>query len=205
MPEKKSISNRIRENWEMFKSVWSGVTMTFLIHLFTRLLLSSKPEKIMFICISAIVPLPYLFFSIFFLQGLVAIRSILTFKKLGTQDDKRNAIKVKICSLRLLYIFPKDPMWKIRLVMVLVMILEYKNAQVFSCFTVSHSLQQCLFSRFWFFKNQEVLIVIEVTIRVFRTPSPPPGWGRGGGCCWVLGTLQLILTNRKDLAILSDN
>ena len=147
--------------------------MTFLIHLFTRLMLSSKPQKIMFICISAIVPLPYLFFSIFFLQGLVAIRSILTFKKLGTQDDKRNAIKVEICSLCLLYIFPKDPMWRIKLVMVLMMILEYKTAQVFSCFTVSHSIT--------------------------------PGWGWGGGCCWVLGTLQLILTNRKDLAILSDN
>ena len=50
------------------------------------------------------------FFSIFFLQGLVAIRSILTFKKLGIQDDERNAIKVEICSLCLLYIFPKDPM-----------------------------------------------------------------------------------------------
>ena len=120
---------KIRENWEMFKSVWSCVTLTFLIHLFTRLMLSSKPQKIMFICISAIVPLPYLFFSIFFLQGLVAIRSILTFKKLGTQDDKRNAIKVEICSLCLLYIFPKDPMWRIRLVMVLMMILEYKTAQ----------------------------------------------------------------------------
>ena len=145
MPEKKNISNKIRENWEMFKSVWSGVTMTFLIHLFTRLMLSSKPQKIMFICISAIVPLPYLFFSIFFLQGLIAIRSILTFKKLCTQDDKRNAIKVEICSLCLLYIFPKDPMWRIRLVIVLMMILEYKTAQVFSCFTVSHSLQQSVF------------------------------------------------------------
>ena len=143
--KKKNISNKIRENWEMFKRVWSGVTMTFLIHPFTRLMLSSKPQKITFICISAIVPLPYLFLSIFFLQGLVAIRSILTFKKLGTQDDKRNAIKVKICSLCLLYIFPKDPMWRIRLVMVLMMILEYKNAQVFSCFTVSHSLQQSVF------------------------------------------------------------
>ena len=146
MPEKKC--NKMRENWEMFKSVWSGVTMTFLIHLFTRLMLSSKPQKIMFICISAIIPLPYLFFSIFFLQGLVAIKSILTFKKLGTQDDKRNAIKVEICSLCLLYIFPKDPAWRIRLVMVLMMILEYKTAQVFLCFTVSHSLQQCLFPDF---------------------------------------------------------
>ena len=129
MPGKKNISNKIRENWEMFKSVWSGVTLTFLIHLFTRVMLSSKPQKIMFICISAIVLLPYLFFSIFFLQGLVAIRSILTFKKLGTQDDERNAIKVEICSLCLLYIFPKDPMWRTRLVMVLMMILEYKTAQ----------------------------------------------------------------------------
>ena len=74
-------------------------------------MLSSKPQKIMFICISAIVPYYLTFFlAFFFLQGLVAIRSILTFKKLGTQDDKRNAIKVEICSLCLLYIFPKDPM-----------------------------------------------------------------------------------------------
>jgi len=64
--------------------------------------------------------------------------------------------------------------------MVLMMILEYKTAQVFSCFTVSHSLQQCLFSRFWFFKNQEVLIFIEVTIRVFRTAPPPVGGGVEG-------------------------
>ena len=63
--------------------------------------------------------------------------------------------------------------------MVLMMILEYKNAEVFSCFTVSHSLQQSVFFPDFGSKNQEVLIVIEVTIRVFRTP-PPVGGGVEG-------------------------
>ena len=60
----------------------------------------------------------------------------------------------------------------------MMMILEYKNAQlVFSCFTVSHSLQQSVFFPDFGSKNQEVLIAIEVTIRVFR--SPPPWLGVG--------------------------
>ena len=61
------------------------------------------------------------------------------------------------------------------------MILEYKNAEVFSCFTVSHSLQQSVFFPDFGSKNQEVLIAIEVTIS--SGPPPPPGWGWGGGCC----------------------
>ena len=56
--------------------------------------------------------------------------------------------------------------------MVLMMILEYKNAEVFSCFTVSHSLQQSVFFPDFGSKNQEVLIAIEVTI----SSGPPPPW-----------------------------
>ena len=62
----------------------------------------------------------------------------------------------------------------------MMMILEYKNAQVFSCFTVSHSLQQSVFFPDFGSKNQEVLIAIEVTIRVFRSPPPLVGGGVEG-------------------------
>ena len=68
------------------------------------------------------------------------------------------------------------------------MTLEYKNAQVFSCFTVSHSLQQSVFFPDFGSKNQEVLIVIEVTIRVFRTPHPPLV---GGGVEGAAESLEL--------------
>ena len=60
--------------------------------------------------------------------------------------------------------------------MVLMMILEYKNAEVFSCFTVSHSLQQSVFFPDFGSKNQEVLIAIEVTI----SSGPPPPLVGGG-------------------------
>ena len=67
--------------------------------------------------------------------------------------------------------------------MVLMMILEYKNAEVFSCFTVSHSLQQSVFFPDFGSKNQEVLIAIEVTIRVtirsLLVQDPPPLVGGG--------------------------
>ena len=68
--------------------------------------------------------------------------------------------------------------------MVLMMILEYKNAEVFSCFTVSHSLQQSVFFPDFGSKNQEVLIAIEVTIRVtirslLVQDLPPPWLGVG--------------------------
>ena len=68
--------------------------------------------------------------------------------------------------------------------MVLMMILEYKNAEVFSCFTVSHSLQQSVFFPDFGSKNQEVLIAIEVTIRVtirslLVQDLPPPLVGGG--------------------------
>ena len=80
--------------------------------------------------------------------------------------------------------------------MVLMMILEYKNAEVFSCFTVSHSLQQSVFFPDFGSKNQEVLIAIEVTIRVtirsLLVQDPPhPHPLVGGGVEGAAESLEL--------------